>query len=149
MGAAGEGGGRGPDLAREPRLAMDPRSEQNLLGVHPDLARVARQVSALPSCEFLVIHGRRTAQEEAAMVAGGHSQTLHSRHLPNKEGYACAIDVAALDEGHVSWSAPLYEAIASDFKRTATVMGIPVEWGGDWDTFKDLGHFQLPWQEYP
>ena len=27
--------------------------------------------------------------------------------------------------------------------------GVPIEWGGDWRTFKDGPHFQLPKKEYP
>ena len=29
------------------------------------------------------------------------------------------------------------------------VVGVPIEWGGDWRTFKDGPHFQLPWGKYP
>jgi len=26
---------------------------------------------------------------------------------------------------------------------------VPIEWGGDWRSFKDGPHWQLPWAEYP
>jgi len=26
---------------------------------------------------------------------------------------------------------------------------VPIEWGGDWKTFKDGPHFQLPHAKYP
>ncbi len=40
------------------------------------------------------------------MVAEGHSQTMHSRHLTGH-----AVDVDAFVNGAVSWDWPLYERI--------------------------------------
>ena len=34
-------------------------------------------------------------------------------------------------------------------KLAAEDIGIPLEWGGDWTSFKDGPHFQLPWRDYP
>ena len=34
-------------------------------------------------------------------------------------------------------------------KTAAEEEGVPIEWGGDWRTFKDGPHFQLPWADYP
>lgn len=126
---------------------MDDRSEAVLAHVHPDLAKVMRAASERVA--FLVIQGLRTVAQEAANVAHGASQTMHSRHLPNAQGLASAVDVAALDEGHVSWAPPLYTAIRNAVMAEAALAGIPVEWGGAWTTLKDLGHFQLPWKQYP
>lgn len=128
---------------------MDSRSEENLKGVHPDLVRVIRRAAILPTIPFIVIHGMRTVQEEAGMVAKGASQTIHSRHLPNEEGFACAVDVAAMVEGHVSWQQRFYEDIWAEVEQAANTLAVPVEWGGHWRTLKDWGHFQLPWQNYP
>jgi peptidoglycan L-alanyl-D-glutamate endopeptidase CwlK len=127
---------------------MDSRSEKNLIGVHPDLVKVVELCAQ--HCKFIVIDGLRTLAEEQANVAKGASTTLHSRHLPNSKGLACAVDVAAVDEnGHITWSAPEYEPIAEMMKAAAVSLDIPIEWGGDWKKFKDLGHFQLPWAQYP
>lgn len=126
---------------------MDARSEAALEGVHPDLCKVIR--AAAQQVKFLVIHGLRTPAEEASYVAAGRSQTTHSRHLPGAQGYACAVDVAALADGHVSWDSHFYAEIWVAIQRAAKALGVPVQWGGDWITLKDLGHFQLPWSTYP
>lgn len=126
---------------------MDPRSEALLAHVHPDLAKVMRMTTQ--ACPFEVIQGLRTPSEEAANVAKGASQTMHSRHLPNKAGLACAVDVAALVDGHISWVAAPYSEIARNVLATAKALNIPVEWGGAWASLRDLGHWQLPWKEYP
>lgn len=125
---------------------MDTRSEQNLIHVHPDLAAVIRK--AARDCQFIVIHGLRTEDEEKAMVAKGASETMHSRHLPNADGLACAVDVACLDEGHITWEPPAYSAMWAAVQSAAEGLKIPVEWGGDW-RMRDLGHVQLSWKEYP
>lgn len=139
---------------------MDARSEALLAHVHPDLAKVIRSAAQSPQ-PFEVVYGIRTLAAEAAAVASGHSQTMHSRHLPDKhyataadpDGLSCAVDVAALVGGQVSF-APGHEQavfgeIAAQVKDAAEALKIPVEWGGDWVTFKDWGHFQLPWAQYP
>lgn len=126
---------------------MDPRSEANLAHVHPDLAKVIREGAETAS--FLVIHGLRTVAEEAANVAKGASQTMHSRHLPNADGVACAIDFAALCEGHVTWDCKAYGPVWLAIKHAADALQVPVEWGGNWKSLVDLGHVQLPWKEYP
>lgn len=128
---------------------MDARSQENLKGVHPDLVRVITQVLIKPSIEFIVIHGLRTLAEETALVNEGKSTTLHSRHLPNEKGFGCAVDVAAMVGGHVSWQPRFYDEIWTDVERAAHALKVPVEWGGDWKLFKDYGHFQLPWNVYP
>jgi peptidoglycan L-alanyl-D-glutamate endopeptidase CwlK len=134
-----------------PEPALDARSEASLARVHPDLCKIIRRAARLLVAPegLLVIHGLRTQAEEDALVAKGASQTRHSRHLAGRDGFACAVDVAALAGGHVSWEPTHYWAIATAAKAAAHQLGIPLEWGGDWKTLKDLGHFQLPWADYP
>ncbi len=128
---------------------MDQRSEHCLEGVHPDLARIVRAAAKISATPFIVIHGLRNVAEERANVAKGASTTMHSRHLPNAAGLACAVDVAAEADGHVSWEPALYGHVAQAMKQAARALDLPVEWGGDWHSLKDYGHFQLPWARYP
>jgi peptidoglycan L-alanyl-D-glutamate endopeptidase CwlK len=130
-------------------MPLDPRSQQSLAHVHPDLVKVVALAHGDSPQVFEVIQGLRTLAEEKVNVAKGASETLHSRHLPNKQGLACAVDVAAIDQGHISWNPLLYQPIAHAMKAAAMELDIPLEWGGDWRSFKDWGHFQLPWAQYP
>jgi len=34
-------------------------------------------------------------------------------------------------------------------KAAAQELEIAIEWGGDWQSFPDGPHFQLPWKDYP
>lgn len=131
-------------------MTLDPNKK--LAQVHPDLIKVLNAATQTPQ-PFTIVYGIRTLAAEKIAVATGHSTTMHSRHLPNKAGLACAVDVAALIGGKVSW-APGHEAavfgqIAAQIMAAAKTVGVPVEWGGNWHSFKDYGHFQLPWLKYP
>ena len=121
-----------------------------LHNVHPDLVKIAVLAITLSPVDFGVIYGIRTVAEEAAMVAKHASETMHSRHLPNKQGYACAIDIDAFKDGIVDWKdIDLFVTIHGAMMKAAAQLGIPLEWGGDWTTLKDWGHYQLPWGNYP
>jgi len=68
---------------------------------------------------------------------------MSSRHLTGH-----AVDLAALVNNDVSWQADDYMPIAVAMKTAAAELKVPVQWGGDWRTFKDYVHWQLPWSEY-
>ncbi|WP_245680676.1 M15 family metallopeptidase [Veronia pacifica] len=69
---------------------------------------------------------------------------MNSRHLTGH-----AVDLGAWVSGEVRWDWPLYYRIADAVKAASIELGIPIEWGGDWKSFPDGPHFQLPWAEYP
>ncbi len=60
-----------------------------------------------------------------------------------------AVDLGAYIDGQVAWDWPLYHKIAEAMKTAAAYQKIPIEWGGDWKSFPDGPHFQLPWENYP
>jgi len=125
-------------------MSLTPRDRKRLTGVHPDLVRVVER-AARDGTKFRVIEGLRTMDRQAELVRAGKSQTMRSRHLTGH-----AVDLAALDEaGRVTWARPAYVALAARVKAAAAVEGVTVEWGGDWRSFFDGPHFQLPWTTYP
>jgi peptidoglycan LD-endopeptidase CwlK len=119
-------------------------SEKKLAGVHPDLVRVARRALELSEVDFGISEGLRTTARQKQLVAAGASQTMHSRHLTGH-----ALDVVAYVGGKVRWDWPLYTKISQSFKQAAAELHIPVEWGGDWKSFKDGPHYQLAKRQYP
>lgn len=122
---------------------LSKRSRYSLLGVHPDLVRVVERAIQLTEVDFVVIEGLRTPTRQAELVKAGASQTQNSRHLTGH-----AVDLAAW-VGTVRWDWPLYPRIAAAMKQAAKELGVPIEWGGDWTSFKDGPHFQLPRKAYP
>lgn len=133
-------------------MKINTASTARLRGVHPDLVRVVQRCAADwkdPETGFIVTCGTRTLEEQKVLKAKGASKTLRSRHIPAKNGYSHAVDLAATVQGKVRWDWPLYDKIAKAMKTAAKAEKVPLEWGGDWNTFKDGPHFQLPWDAYP
>lgn len=120
------------------------RSEKNLVGVHPDLDKVVRKAEELSELEFIVTEGLRSKERQEQLVKAGASKTMNSRHLTGH-----AVDLAVVVGGEVRWDWPLYSKLSNSMKEAAKQVGVPIEWGGDWTSFKDGPHFQLPFQEYP
>lgn len=123
---------------------LGPRSVARLKGVHPNLVKVVTRALALSEVDFTVLEGLRTMERQKVLVEAGSSQTLKSRHLTGH-----AVDLGAWVDDQVDWSWPLYSKIADAMKQASKKLNVPIEWGGDWGTFKDGPHFQLPWEEYP
>lgn len=144
-------------------MTVDPNG---LLGmVHPDLAKVISEAAQTPT-HFIVVYGLRSEAEEAKAVATGHSQSMHSRHLPqpHQGGKSCAVDICVTDEdGKLDWTVADLQGgnfgeASKQILAAADKLGIPVEWGGSvvgaWapgvvSHFRDWGHYQLPWAKYP
>jgi peptidoglycan L-alanyl-D-glutamate endopeptidase CwlK len=115
-----------------------------LEGVHPDLVKVVERAIVLTTVDFTVLEGLRTLERQAQLVKSGASQTMNSRHLTGH-----AVDLGAWVTNQVRWDWPLYHKIAKAMKAAAQELEIAIEWGGDWQSFPDGPHFQLPWKDYP
>ena len=120
------------------------RSKQRLEGLHPDLIRVVERAIELTEVDFTVLEGLRTVERQKELVSKGASTTMRSRHLTGH-----AVDLGAYVAGSVRWDWPLYYKIAAAVKQAARELNVQIEWGGDWQTFKDGPHFQLSWRHYP
>lgn len=120
------------------------KSYARLNGVHPDLVKVVKRAIGISEVDFTVLEGLRTLTRQKQLLAAGATKTLNSRHLTGH-----AVDLGALVAGSVRWDWPLYYKIAAAMKQAAAELSIPVEWGGDWRSFKDGPHWQLPFASYP
>lgn len=125
-------------------FTLSQRSTNRLRGVHPKLVAVVERAIKITEVDFMVTEGLRSEKRQAELVAAGASKTMRSRHLTGH-----AVDLAALVGKEVRWDWPLYSKIAAAMKQAAAELKVPIEWGGDWKTFKDGPHFQLPWKEFP
>lgn len=125
-------------------IVLGTRSLSRLEGVNPDLVALVKNAAAMSDLDFTVLEGLRTVARQKQLVAQGTSKTMNSRHITGH-----AVDLAPLIDGKVSWDWPLYHRLAKIVKAAAAELGQPIEWGGDWRTFKDGPHWQLPWKQYP
>jgi len=125
-------------------IVLGARSLSRLEGVHPDLVRVVKKAAALSDLDFTVLEGLRTVERQKQLVAQGASKTMNSRHITGH-----AVDLAPMIGGEVSWAWPQYHRLAKIVKSAAADEKVPLQWGGDWRTFKDGPHWELPWKFYP
>lgn len=123
---------------------LSKKSRDRLAGVHPDLVKVVERAIEITEIDFAVLEGVRSKTRQEQLVKAGASQTMRSRHLTGH-----AVDLGAYVAGSVRWDWPLYHKLAIAVKQAAAELQVPIEWGGDWTTFKDGPHWQLPWKEYP
>lgn len=122
-------------------------SEARLRGVHPDLVRVVRRCARDwkdKEAGFIVTQGLRTMEEQRLLYKKGASRTLKSRHLTGH-----AVDLACSIKGQVRWDWPLYVKLSKAMKAAAKAEKIPIVWGGDWVSFRDGPHYELPRNKYP
>lgn len=125
-------------------IILGQRSLSRLEGVHPDLVRVVKKAAAMSSLDFTVLEGLRTAVRQKQLFDQGATKTMNSRHLTGH-----AVDLAPMIGGTVRWDWPLYHQLAAVVKAAAKAENVPIQWGGDWRTFKDGPHWELPWKVYP
>lgn len=123
---------------------LGPRSLLNLRGVHPDLVRVVKRAISLSKIDFTVIEGRRTVARQKELFAKGATKTMRSRHI-----HGFAVDIAPYVGGNIRWDWPLFDHIEIAMKEAARLENVPITWGGDWKSFKDGPHWELPHAKYP
>lgn len=110
------------------------RSEKNLVGVHPDLAKVVRKVAE--SHNILVIEGVRTQERQDDLYAQGRTKpgpivtwTKDSKHLRG-----LAVDVVKLKGSVIDWNdVKSFEELGKIMLDTAKQLGVALRWGYDWD----------------
>lgn len=131
---------------------LTPRDTQRLSGLHPDLIRVVRGAAARyrPSGRFIVVEGLRVIERQRELFTAGKSKTMKSRHLTGH-----AVDLAPLVDLNgdgaleLTWIRESFFPIVDAMRDSATAEHVLLEWGGDWTTFVDMPHWQLPWSKYP
>jgi peptidoglycan LD-endopeptidase CwlK len=155
-------------IIRQPRpRTLSKRSLDNLAGVHPHLIRIVNRALQSSPVDFTVIEGLRTLQRQRELFSQGYTQTLSSRHFKSEvSGYGNAVDLWPIDpdtgrlvpgrlfdangrerENPRLWE--LYHILGPAVKAAAKAEELPIQWGGDWKSFKDGPHYQLPRNLYP
>lgn len=130
---------------------FDMRSERNIATLHPAAQRAARRFlaavrtsAALASDGVVakIISGTRTYAEQADLFAQG--RTRPGRIVTNaaagrsNHNFGIAWDVGLFRGGAYLQESPHYDTAGAIGRQQG------LEWGGDWSTFVDKPHFQLP-----
>lgn len=131
---------------------LDPHRLVRLRGCHPELkARVKALIEELAQqgLELVLTQGVRTVAQQQALYAQGRYKpgkivtncdglVRVSNHQPKSDGYGYAVDVAWRNaHGDITWEGPW-----PTLGTVAAAHGLI--WGGNWTTFQDRPHLELP-----
>jgi peptidoglycan L-alanyl-D-glutamate endopeptidase CwlK len=121
------------------KFSLGATSKARLKGVHPSLVKVVEEAIKRTPIDFTVLEGLRTKERQRQLVNKGASKTMNSYHITGH-----AVDIAPLVDGKVTWDWKYYHQLAPIIKQVAKELGVNITWGGDWKTFKDGPHWQIP-----
>ncbi|MCK9429417.1 MAG: M15 family peptidase [Candidatus Omnitrophica bacterium] len=123
-------------------------SLDKLITCDPKLQKLFNEVIKYFDC--VVVFGHRGKEDQDKAFAEGNSkvQWPNGKHntVPSK-----AIDVAPFINGKISWDSKQCLYFGGIVKGIATMLGIDIRYGGDWDSdndvtdnkFNDLVHVEL------
>lgn len=119
-------------------MGLSDHCKERLATCRPEIQRLVEAVAA--DHPLMVLCGHRGKEDQHVAFEAGHSKVdwPNSRHntLPSE-----AVDLAPLP---LVWSdTHAFRMLAFAVKAKADALGIAIEWGGDFATFKDLPHYQL------
>lgn len=124
---------------------LSQRSQNNLNDVHQDLVRIVYLALTFSEYDFVVIEGVRSLIRQKELMKEGKSKTLNSRHLTGH-----AVDIVPLVNGIIPWQDwSAFESVSKAMKKAAYQLGISINWGGDWVSFRDGPHYELCRGAYP
>lgn len=132
------------------KFKLSKRSIARLGHVHPLLSAVPVLAITLTEVDFGITEGLRTQTRQAELMKIGATKTMNSLHLRQSTGFAHAFDAVAYVKGRVTWEPEAYVFVGKAMKQAAAELGVEMEWGalkkygGNWSTFNDMPHFQLP-----
>jgi peptidoglycan LD-endopeptidase CwlK len=125
--------------------AFGAASVRELATCHPLLQQLAQEVIKFTDCRCH--QGARTIEQQRLNLAKGVSWTMNSKHIPGPDGFAHAFD---LSYWPMDWTDDSARAIQKHYWFAGVVlgiafrMGIPLRWGGDWDSDRDLAEEKRP-----
>lgn len=130
--------------------AVDPRSAAAIATLLPAARRAAEALLTAANDGRLgagivvkIICGTRTYAEQTALYAQGRTTpgpiVTDAPAGFSNHNFGIAFDVGIFNGGVYLEDSPLYAKVGA----LGRAQGL--EWGGDWTSFTDAPHFQLPW----
>lgn len=122
------------------KYKLSQRSLDRLKGVNGSLVQVVKRAIEISEIDFMVVEGLRTKETQAEYVKKGVSKTMNSYHLTGH-----AVDLAPVVDGKIDWNnIKQFRQVSKAMKQAAKELNVKIEWGGDWKSFVDMPHYQIP-----
>lgn len=132
------------------------RSKNNLATADEKLQRVFNEV--IKEFDCTIICGHRTPEEQFELFKKGREKIDGWWKVVDKSKVVTNVDGSTKKSKHnyypskavdvvpypLDWNnLESFKLLGSVVKRKAMELGINIEWGGDWTSFKDYPHFQI------
>lgn len=118
------------------------RSRKRLDTCHPDLIRLCEAV--IKEVDISILEGHRGEDRQNLLYEEGYS-TVRYPHSRHNSYPSHAVDIAFYP---IDWfDKERWKELGRFVKQVAEEIGVEIEWGGDWQTFQDMPHFQLKRQK--
>jgi len=120
-------------------------SKRNIDTLHEDLQRVLYEDIKTAKIDYCIYCGYRGEKEQNAAYDANKSQLRYPASNHNKTP-SMAFDFAPYNtkSPHIRWEeVDQFQKVAKHIMSTAKKLGIELEYGGDWESFKDYPHMQL------
>lgn len=114
------------------------KSLARLSTCHEDLQRIFNAV--IMERDVMIVCGARGKAEQDAAFKAGTSKLKYPKSKHNRLP-SHAVDVIPYPEGYTSKKA--FAELAALVHRVAKELGVKVVWGGSWQGFPDLPHWEL------
>lgn len=119
-------------------------SLNNRAGVDPRLIEITDLAIQLSNIDFGIpsTGGLRTIEDQIALFTAGKSK-CDGRTNKSYHQTGLAIDLYAYVDGKASWDHLHLTHIATSMLQASAVLGHKLKWGGLWDSWQDMPHFEL------
>ena len=116
------------------------KSKNLLNGAHTLLQELFNKAIESPPFDFSILSTYRNATEQNKLFYANKSQLKYPNSYHNKKP-SWAIDIVPLP---VDWkNIERFLVLSYHIKIQAYLLKVDLQWGGDWQIFKDYGHYQL------
>jgi len=119
-------------------LGLGKRSKERLEQCHPDIRRVVEMAADRFPLTVLCGHRTEAEQNEAFHKGASKLQWPKSRHnsLPSEAVDLAPYPINWADTGRFKKMAEVVLAVAGE-------LGVSLDWGGNWNKFIDMPHFEI------
>jgi peptidoglycan L-alanyl-D-glutamate endopeptidase CwlK len=79
-------------------------------------------------------------------------RVVHGALAVSKVDFVVIEGLRSLDgdgKTEISWSRSHFYPIVDAMHAASAALKVQLTWGGDWQTFVDMPHWELPWSKYP
>lgn len=145
------------DRDDEANAPLSPRTLRNIATLdakaRPDFIRfamLANATAATYGCEYVMIAGHRTWEEQDELFAKGRTapgpEVTKAKGGFSNHNFAIAGDFGVFKNGdYLDGGTPEARSLAARVHRACSIhaKACGLEWGGNWRTFLDLPHYEI------